>query len=168
MAVVSLDFCRCCVRLNPETSPENPNPPCLQVSDEETSGFKSANLLCAMGLRGYPLPEHNHSKWNDTLRAMASSKLMLPCLKLTVLANFGRGPFRSGKWGLSIRKAAESLMATVNDDFMLEIAEAFNFDKGIPLDEPVTRDDFLATPGIKTRLKEACLRHTKGFCCFVL
>ena len=94
---------------------------------------------------------------------MSSSGLTLPCLKLTLLANFGRGPYKSGKWGLSVRSAAESLMSAASEDYLEEISEAFNFDQGRPAEEPVTRDRFLET--LKTRIPE---EGTGLFCSFLV
>ena len=102
----------------------------------------------------------NHSKWNDTLRALTSSQLQLPVLKLTCLANYGRGPFKSGRWGYTLVKAAEMLIAHAGEDFLAEVSESMAFDMGKAPEEfgTITAEDFLQMPGIRTRVPEVpCL-----------
>jgi hypothetical protein len=110
-------------------------------------------------MRGLVLPEHNHPKWNDFLRACASSQLTLAMLKLTLLANYGRGPFKSGRFGYTVAKAAEKLMSSeqVDEDWLAQTAEHVAFDNNMSPEEfgELTRDRFLESPGVKTRIKEA-------------
>ena len=109
------------------------------------------------------LPEHNHPKWNDYLRASASAGLTLATLKGTLLCNFGRGPFKSGRFGFTVARAAEQLMSSemVDEEFLAHIAESIAYDMGQTPEAfgTLSRDDFLNVPGIRTRIKEAA-RHS--------
>ena len=125
------------------------------MADEEKTGFRACNILAALGLRGMPLPEMNHGKWNDHLRAIETAGLGLAKLKATLLANFGGGPFHSGRFRFTIQKAAQQLMSTASDEFLVEVCEQIAWDLGVPHETFVfTRDDWMNSPGIRTRIKE--------------
>ena len=122
------------------------------MADEEATGFRAANLLMSLGVRGMPVPEISHPQWGDYGRACESSGLTLPTLKLTLLCNFGRGPFRSGRFGYNVSKAAELFMSEVTDEFLESLTERIGLDQGLPPEEmvPITRDDWLSSHGIRT------------------
>ncbi|CAJ1459857.1 unnamed protein product, partial [Effrenium voratum] len=121
------------------------------VADEEATGFRAANLLMSLGVRGMPVPEISHPQWGDYGRACESSGLTLPTLKLTLLCNFGRGPFRSGRFGYNVSKAAELFMSEVTDEFLESLTERIGLDQGLPPEEMDTHgqeaDDDAADDG---------------------
>jgi hypothetical protein len=63
-------------------------------------------------------------------------------MKCTIIANYGAGPFLSGKNQMTVQEAAENLMLQVSDDFMEEASETIAFDRGLG-DCKATADDFL-------------------------
>ncbi|CAE7614243.1 unnamed protein product, partial [Symbiodinium sp. CCMP2592] len=127
------------------------------VSDEEAVQIRSMNLLCALGLRGFPLSECCHPMWNDYLRAVNQSSLKLSTLKLTLLVNSGRGPYHSGKNQFNIEKATADLLSKVSDGYLESLAEAVWRDGGCVGRCPtsVSPEAWMQARGIRTRLKEA-------------
>ena len=117
-----------------------------KVADEEAVGFRALNLLYGpFAVRGVPFPECSHPKWGDYLRAVDSSKLRGTAMKSTLLVNYGRGPFSSGKRQSNIQDAASNLMDNVADDYLEEVSHCVMFDRGVEEDECrcITRDDWL-------------------------
>ena len=140
--------------------------------------IRSINLLCAMGMRGFALQESSHPQWNDWLRAADSAQMKLSILKLTLLINSGRGPFRSGKNAFTIERATHHLLADCSQEYLDSLAEQVWRDHGSKGHVPprITKEDWLQARGIRTRLKEACscvtvlhpplgkLQQERGFC----
>ena len=143
------------VRILNYSSSQNKLQPETQVSDEEAVQVRAMNLLAGLNLRVLPSPESAHAQWGDFLRALDSSKLKLPCLKLTLITNYGRGPWNSGRFKFNAKKAAENLMATCSDDYLDSLAERVSFDLGRAELHTVTRDEWMAAPGIATSIREA-------------
>ena len=114
------------------------------------------NLLCSMGLRGFPLQEVCHPQWNDYLRAADAARMKLSVLKLTLLVNSGRGPYHSGRNQFTIERATYHLLSACDDEYLQSLAESVWRDKGCQGHGPprVTKEDWLQAPGIRTRLKQ--------------
>jgi len=71
-----------------------------QVSDEEKSQQKALWFLWDLrqvGLRGYQEPDSAHRRWNNFRLALANSGLEVSCLKGTTMANWSKGPYKSGQ-----------------------------------------------------------------------
>ena len=137
------------VRILNYSSSQNKLQPETQVSDEEAVQVRAMNLLAGLNLRVLPSPESAHAQWGDFLRALDSSKLKLPCLKLTLITNYG------SRFKFNAKKAAENLMATCSDDYLDSLAERVSFDLGRAELHTVTRDEWMAAPGIATSIREA-------------
>ena len=137
--------------------PLRDRPLLITISDEESSQFRALNLLFGvMKVRGMPLPEACHPTWNDASRALQSSGLKPAILKGTLLANHYRGPFKSGRFGFELATAARKLMLTCSDSYLENISMGFAYDIGDPR-AVLTREAFLNSPGIATRLPiESC------------
>ena len=114
------------------------------------------NLLNALNLRLVPIPESCHPLWNDTLRALASSKLKGSVLKGTLLVNYYKGPFCTKKNRYTVQQAATLLADTCSDAWLDEMQESFQFDRR-SADEVLTRDAILEAPGIANRLPAATM-----------
>ena len=133
-------------------SPLAKRPMVVTVTDEEGVNFRSSNLLSGpMHVRTFGIPESSHPAWNDTSRALQSSRLKAALLRGTVICNHFRGPFRSGKFQYDLREAAISFLASCNDDTIERLSEDYAFDTGVR-NCTLTKELFLDTPGIQTRL----------------
>ena len=127
-----------------------------EVADEEAVGFRAMNLLLGLGLRALPFPECCHQKWGDFLRASAAAGLSATMLKATLICDSGSGPWTSGRNQFNCRRSAELLVSQMDDAFFEELSLKVAWDKRLPEGEvEITADDFLATPGIRSRLKKA-------------
>ena len=80
--------------------------------------------------------------------------LRLSLLKLTCLANYGRGPYRSGRWGWETAEAAKFFVASVDEDSLPEYRDGISFDHREAVDY-VTSDIWLHARGIGSRIFEA-------------
>lgn len=123
------------------------------LQDEEGVNFRAANLCAGpLYLRCFSIPEACHPLWNDTNRALQSSKLKSSILRGTVLTNHFKGPFRSGRHQFELVEAALSYLRSVSDDELCsQWSEDFAFDIGDP-GAKLTKEAFLSSPGIQTRL----------------
>ena len=131
------------------------NASALQVADEEACGFRAMNLLYGpMACRGAPIPEYAHPAWNDTLRALASSKLNGAVMQGTLLCNYYQGPFHSGTHGCHLQEAARKLADSCSDDFLAELGVGHIEDMGLPDHYVMTREDILECPGVATKLPQ--------------
>ena len=127
-----------------------------EVSDEEAVAHRAINLLVALGLRTLPIPDCSHQQWGDYERAAKSAGIMSTVLKATLLCNAGSGPWTSGRNQFNARRAAELLVSQKDAKFFEELSDLIAYDRG--LDEgsvEYSADDFLESPGIRTRLKKA-------------
>ena len=126
------------------------------LQDEEGVNFRAANLCAGpLYLRRFAIPEACHPLWNDTNRALQSSKLKSAILRGTVLTNHVRGPFRSGRHHFDMVEAALAFLRSLpEDELSTQWSEDFGFDIGDPA-AILTKERFLNSPGIRTRLPAA-------------
>jgi hypothetical protein len=108
--------------------------------DEETSGWKAANLLKSpmAGLRVVTRRDPCHREWNDAMAAVRRAGLMPAIAKSMVFLNVNQAPWLSGAF---MRQKAEALSSflqcvSADDGFFLEHAEMIKFDHGITCDMP--------------------------------
>ena len=126
-------------------------PTLVIVQDEEAVNFRASNLLAALFLRVFSIPEASHPCWNDASRAMTSSGLKSAMLRATVCINHYKGPYRSGRFGFELKEAALSFLRSVTDTELDVHSEDFAFDIGDPT-AVLTKEKFLESPGVQTRL----------------
>ena len=123
------------------------------LQDEEAVNFRAANLCAGpLFLRCFSIPEACHPLWNDTNRALQSSKLKSTILRGTVLTNHFRGPFRSGRHQYELEEAALSFLRSISEE---ELQSQWSEDFAFDLDDPqatLSKDAFLNSPGIRSRL----------------
>ena len=143
--------------LDIDLDPLKDRPLLVTVTDEESCQFRALNLLFGvMKLRGMPLPEAAHRTWNDASAAFSSASLKAAILKGTLLANHYRGPFKSGRFGFDLATAAHKLIRTCSDSYLENLNMGYAYDIGDPR-AVLTREAFLDSPGISTRLPiESC------------
>jgi hypothetical protein len=126
-----------------------------EVADEEAVGFRALNLLFGpLGVRGFPQPESAHPKWGDFGRALESSGLNGSAMKCTIIANWGTGPFQSGKNHVTMTEAAENLMRLVSDEWLSACSDRVAFDQGV-LQCDLTADSWMESSCISRRQKFA-------------
>ena len=132
------------------------HPAKAKVADEEAVGFRAMNLILALGLRCLPFPECSHQKWGDFGRAAASAGLTATMLKATLLCNSGSGPWTSGRNQFNSRRTAELLVSQMGPSFFEQLSLKVAADRGLVEGTlEFTADDFLESPGIRSRLKKA-------------
>ena len=130
-------------------------------------GFRTLNLLLALGLRGLPLPECCHQKWGDYGRALQASGLAGANLKLTCICNTGSGPYVSGRNQFNSRRAADLMSLQKDDAFYEQLSRDVCSDRHLEEGSlELTADDLVQAPGIKTRLLKALSK--RGVPCGVL
>lgn len=127
------------------------------MADEEAVGFRAFNLLLALGLRGCAFPDVSHQQWGDHERAIQSSGLQGAILKGTLICSCGAGPYTSGRNHFTVSRAAELLLQDKDEDWLEQFAADVAWDRCVPEHEVcLTKEDWLQSPGIGTRLKKAC------------
>lgn len=108
---------------------------CLTM-DEETSGWKAANLLrsemCGQ-LRVCTRRDPAHREWNDAMGAIRNAGMLPVIAKSMVFLNVNQAPWLSGAF---LRQKSEALVSfldkvTASDAFFQEHAEMIQFDHGL-------------------------------------
>lgn len=115
----------------------------IKVMDEETGGFKMANILPALNLNVVPEPETSHPKWNDWQLAVDDSGYRSAAMKGTLLANWGDGPFGSGANRSTLGDAAEILMEKAPGSYRESLASKHAFDQGDGSDGHLTAEEWV-------------------------
>ena len=127
----------------------------FEVSDEEAVQTRACNFIIGvLHCRGSVEPESLHPTWGDLKRAVAAAgNMQSVLLKATFLANFGSGPFLTGRGRVDIATAAENLMQQCSDEQLEEWAEHVQFDRADGTLERTgfTRADFLASDIVQKR-----------------
>ena len=74
-------------------------------------------------------------------------------LKATAAVNFGHGPYNKGNRFLTIRQAAERIMANANDDYLWGLTERVAWDRGWANDgRCLTWNEFMESRAVQRRL----------------
>ena len=127
-----------------------------EVADEEAVGFRCFNILLALGLRGLAIPDVSHQQWGDYGRAIYSAGLKGATLKLTLICANGSGPYTSGRNHFTNGRAAELLIEGKDAEWFSQFTTDYCFDQRVPEGETLlTADDWMQSPGITGRLKQA-------------
>ncbi|CAE6970581.1 unnamed protein product [Symbiodinium sp. CCMP2592] len=104
-----------------------------EVADEEARQWRAFNLLFSvLDLREVATAECCHPSWNDFTRSVSKASLQGTMLKACACANYGAGPWKSGKRRVTIKQAAERLVSKASNDYMDELNEKVNFDRHRP------------------------------------
>ena len=126
-----------------------------EVSDEENVQTRALNFIIGvLHCRGAVEPECLHPTWGDFKRAVAATRnLQAVSLKATYLANYGAGPFLTGRGRVDLATAAASLMEQCSDEQLREWAEHVQFDRSDNTFElaEFTRADFLESDIVQRR-----------------
>ena len=127
-----------------------------KAADEEAVGFRCFNILLSLGLRGLAVPDSAHQQWGDYGRALVACGLKGASLKLTLICQCGSGPYTSGRNHFTNHAAAELLLEGKDPEWFEQFTHDYCFDQRIGEGDLIlTADDWMASPGITGRLKQA-------------
>ena len=95
----------------------------VTVTDEEKCQFRALNLIYGvLRIRGMPQSDYAHRSWNDCSLALQKCGLKPAVLKGTLMCNFYKGHYKSGKWGHDLQSAARKLVLSCSDDYLEELS----------------------------------------------
>lgn len=102
------------------------------------------------------IPDTSHQQWGDYGRAVTDSGLKGATLKLTLICACGSVPYTSGRNHFTNNKAAELLLEGKEAQWFDQFSDDYCFDKRVDEgDLQLTAEDWMTSPGITGRLKQA-------------
>lgn len=109
------------------------------------------------------IPDMSHQQWGDYGRAIQASGLKGATLKLTLICSSGAGPFTSGRNHFTTGAAADLLLQDKDPDWFDQFNADYCFDQRVGEGELLlTANDWIQSPGITGRLKQAGIYYSLG------